>query len=593
MTPIDFIIPKQEVFFPFLTWKKLVRIGTIRADALAGIVGALAVLPQAVAFATIAGLPPAFGLYAAIVPAIVAALFGSSKHLVSGPTTAISLVVFGTLSPLATPGSPEYVTLALTLAFLVGIMEFGFAWLKLGGLLNFISHTVIVGFTAGAACLIAVSQIKNFFGITVPVGVSFMETIRFFALHIGDINPFTLGTALVALGTGIFFRKFFKKVPYMIPVIVIGSIAGVIINQYFGIDTTHLRTVGALPNGLPPFSIPSFHWDILRELASPALAVTFLALTEAVAISQSIALRSGDRIDSNQEVFGQGLSNIIGSFFSAYPSSGSFNRSGLNFEAGAQTPLASIFAAAFLAGIVVFVAPLSAYLPLAVMAAVLFLVAWGLVDFRHIRGVWKTSRWEFSLLAVTFFSTLFFELEFAVFIGIFLSIALYLHRASQPTVLSYLPDTTHQTRRFSSDPTIPRCPQLSIVRIEGSLFFGSVTTIENELTRLRDRFPEEKNLLIVADSLPIIDMVGADFLLREQTRRRKDGGDLYLSNIRPKVRETLERGGYMKKFGLGHIFECKTEAIPAIVAKLDRDRCSRCTARIFRECPQKKMENVR
>ncbi len=573
--------------FPFLEWRKKITKETLYKDGLAGFVGAFAVLPQAVAFATIAGLPPQYGIYAAIVPAIIAALFGSSRHLVSGPTTAISLVVFASLLPYATPGTTEFIGLAITLSFLVGVMELLMGWMRLGSLLNFISHTVIVGFTAGAAILIASSQIKNFFGIPIPQGSSFYETIANFFAHLGNINPYVTLVALTTLLTGVLFRHHFKKVPYMIPAILIGSLLGFVFNHFLTPAVTGLKTVGALTASLPPLSYPHLDLETISLLASSAFAVTLLALTEAAAIAQAVALRSGDRINTNREFVGQGLSNIFGSFFSSYPVSGSFNRSGLNYEAGAQTPLASVFAALALVVIVLFIAPLAAYLPLAVMAAVLFLVAWGLIDFHHIHGIWKASYREFGLLMITFISTLFIELEFAIFVGTFFSIALYLHRSAMPAVLTYLPDPAHHQPRFSTRTKGPRCPQLSVVRIEGALFFGSVNEVETKMYDLKDVHPDEKYLLLVLDSMPVIDLAGLDMLLHEREARQKQGGDLFITNLSTKTHEMFERSGYMDKIGRDHVFESKNEALKKIIALLDEDICRTCPARIFRECPKR------
>lgn len=578
--------------FPFLEWKKKVTKETLRKDSIAGFIGAFAVLPQAVAFATIAGLPPQYGIYAAIVPAIIAALFGSSKHLVSGPTTAISLVVFASLVPHATPGTNEFISLAITLSFLVGAIQLVMGWMRLGSLLNFISHTVIVGFTAGAAILIASSQLKNFLGIAVPQGSSFYETLGAILSHINEANPYIVLVAMTTLLTGILFRRYFKKIPYMLPAILAGSLLGFALNHFLTPAVTGLQTIGAIPASLPPLSLPNLDLKTISLLASSAFAVTLLALTEAAAIAHAIALRSGDRINTNREFIGQGLSNVFGSFFSAYPASGSFNRSGLNYEAGAQTPLASVFAALALIVIVLFVSPLAAYLPLAVMAAILFLVAWGLIDFHHIHGIWRASYREFALLLVTFLSTLFIELEFAIFIGTFFSIALYLHRSSSPAVLTYLPDPLHNQPRFSTNIQGPRCPQLSVVRIEGALFFGSVNDVETKLHHIKEKHPQEKYLLAVLDSVPVIDLAGLDMFVREKELRQKQGGDLFLTNLSSKTREAFERSGHMDKIGRENIFVSKNEALKKIIPLLDKDICSTCPARIFRECPKKNLTDL-
>ena len=305
----------------------------IKADFLAALTGAVVVLPQGVAFATIAGMPPQYGLYAGMVPAIIAALFGSSRHLVSGPTTAASIVLFSALSGLAVPGSADYVTLALTLTVRVGVLELTLGLARMGALVNFISHSVVVGFTAGAAILIAVKQLKYFFGMEIPSGGHAHDIMSHFLGHLGEINPYATGVAIVTLLSGMAIRRWLPAVPYMIGAMLVGSFAAFGLNRWLGEATTGIAVVGALPASLPPLSAPALTLDNIKHLAPSALAVTLFALTEAVSIGRSLAARGGYRIDGNQEFIGQGLSNIAGPFFSGYVATGSFNRSGLDHEA--------------------------------------------------------------------------------------------------------------------------------------------------------------------------------------------------------------------------------------------------------------------
>ena len=377
-----------------------------RADLIAGITGALIVLPQGVAFATIAGMPPEYGLYAAMIPAIIAALFGSSWHLVSGPTTAISIAVFAAMSPLADPGSPQFIGMVLTLTFLTGLFQLILGLARMGVLVNFISHTVVIGFTAGAALLIAASQVKNFFGIAIERGAHFHVVIEQLILQSGNINPWVTLVGAVTLASGILAKRYIPKLPYMIVAMVIGSVVAWLLNQEIGVQTTLIKTVGALPSHLPPLSLPDFSYATIHKVLFPALVVTMLALTEAVSISRSIAVKSEQRIDGNQEFIGQGLSNLFGSFFSSYASCGSFNRSGVNYAAGAKTPMATVYASLFLMVVLLLVAPLASYLPTAAMAGILFLVAWGLIDFHHIASIGKSSRSETVVLWVTLLGTL-------------------------------------------------------------------------------------------------------------------------------------------------------------------------------------------
>ena len=569
-------------FLPFLLWWPLLTRGTLRADLRAGLSGALIVLPQGVAFATIAGLPPQYGLYAAMVPTVIAALFGSSWHLVSGPTTAISIAVYAALSHQAEPGSAEYIRLALTLTFLVGAFQLGLGLARLGALVNFISHSVVIGFTAGAAILIAASQVRNFFGLDIPRGTPFYEIARLLVAHAGDINPWVIGVGLVTLATGILSRRYLKRVPYMIVAMLVGSLLAEAIVLWRG-AAAGIVTVGALPAELPPPSLPDFSLGALRVTLGPALVITMLALTEAVSIARAIAVRSEQRIDGNQEFIGQGLSNLVGAFFSAYASSGSFNRSGVNYEAGARTPLASVFASLFLLAVLLAVAPLAAYLPTAAMAGILFLVAWGLIDFHHIRHIWHTSKAEATILFATLIGTL-FNLEAGIFLGVTLSLMFYLHRSSHPEIVPVVPAPEAGAYHFVRAQGHPECPQLRIVRINGAVYFGSAAYVQQALQEIDEANPLQKSVLIAAARISYIDIAGAEILAQEARRRRRLGGGLYFYRLNQAAQQFLRKGGYVRDIGEGAFFPVRSEVIRALYWTLDPDVCRSCAKRIFKEC---------
>ena len=526
------------------------------------------------------------GLYAAMIPAVIAALFGSSRQLVSGPTTAASIVLFSSLSVLADPGSADYVAYALTLTFMVGVIELAMGIARLGALVNFISHSVIVGFTAGAAVLIAASQLGNFFGLDLPRGLHLAEKLLYFVEHLGDIHPYATTVGVATLVAGIYFRRRFPRIPYMIVAMVAGSVASVVISRFFyvGGPAPGIHVVGALPATLPPLSAPDFNLTMIKELAPAALAVTLFALTEAVSISRSLAARSGDLVDGNQEFIGQGLSNIFGSFFSSYVATGSFNRSGVNYAAGAKTPMAAIIAGLLLMIIVLFVAPLLAHLPNAAMAGILFLVAFGIIDFAHIRKIVRASRSDSMVLWGTFLSTLFLALDFAIMLGVFLSLVIYLHRASRPRVRVRVPDPRLPKQRFNTDPSLPECPQFKMVRIDGPVFFGAVNYVAERLRIIAKHNSGQKHLLIMARTISFIDVAGAEMLAREASLRRQAGGQLYFHQLHDSARELLERGGYLQDVGEENIFYTKGEAISEIFQRLDRGICVRCEKRIFNEC---------
>ncbi|TCJ20246.1 SulP family inorganic anion transporter [Parasulfuritortus cantonensis] len=569
--------------FPFMRWWPMVNGETTRADLMAGLTGAMIVLPQAVAFATIAGLPPEYGLYAAMAPAVVAALFGSSWHLVSGPTTAISIAVFASVSPYAHPGSPEFIGLVLTMTFLTGLFQLVLGLARMGVLVNFISHTVVIGFTAGAAMLIAGSQIKNFFGVDIPRGTPFFKVLELFVEQLGQVNPYVTGVAVVTLLVGIAVKRWLPKIPYMIAAMVAGSLVAVAVNAAFGVDTTHIKTVGALPSGLPPLSMPDFSFHSVSQMTFPALIITMLALTEAVSISRAVAARSGQHIDGNQEFIGQGLSNLVGAFFSGYAASGSFNRSGVNYAAGARTPLAAVFASVFLAVILLLVAPLAAYLPTAAMAGILFLVAWGLIDVHHIGVLPKVSRQETVVLWVTLIGTL-IDLEKGIFFGIALSLALYLYRTSRPGVEAVLPDRSAASDHYFAVEDEQECPQIRFIRLNGSIFFGAVAHLQQRIQELEEEEPELRHLVVVASGVNFVDLAGAEFIAEQARHWRQKGGALYFYRMKPAVAEMLQRGGYMDDVKEYNLFPVGVRPIEVLAERLDANVCAGCDRRVFNQC---------
>ncbi|MGB7933963.1 MAG: SulP family inorganic anion transporter [Gammaproteobacteria bacterium] len=567
--------------FPFLGWWPLLGRETLRADFFAGITGAVIVLPQGVAFALIAGLPPQYGLYTAIVTPIVAGLFGSSHHLISGPTTAISIVVLATVKPFAVPGSPEFISMVLTLTFLAGAFQLALGLARMGQLVNFISHSVVIGFTAGAAILIATSQLKHYIGVTLSHGQSFVHTWINLYGQLPDLNVYAAVTASVTLLAAILFRRYRPRWPGMLFAMVIGSL----LSLFIGGEQHGVNLVGSLPARLPPLSLPDFSLDTIRTLGPGAMAVALLGLIEAVSIARAIAARSEQRINGDQEFIGQGLSNLVGSFFSSYAGSGSFTRSGINFQAGARTPMAAIFAALMLAVVLLVVAPLTAYLPMPAMAGIILLVAYNLIDFHHIRQTLRASRSDASVLVTTFMATLFMELEFAIYIGVILSLVLYLNRTSKPRIYTVAPDQADRLRRMTVKTAgLMECPQLRIIRIDGSLFFGAVNHVAGTFHLFQQRDPDRKHLLIVASGINFIDIAGAEMLIQEARRRRKNGGGLYLVKVKEGLYESMRKGGYLEEFGSGNVFQSKGEAITAIFEKLDRERCRHCAQRIFSEC---------
>lgn len=569
---------------PFLVWLPRVSVESLRADVLAGITGAVVVLPQSVAFAAVAGMPLEYGLYAGMVPAIVAALFGSSWHLVSGPTVAGSLVLFSALSKFAVPGTWEYVQLALTLTFLVGVLQLAMGLARLGVLVNFISNAVLVGFTAGVAILIMAKQTSNFFGLEMDTSGHVHDVLLEFVAELGGLNPYVTGVGLCTLIVGVLVKLYAPRWPYLIVAMLAGTMLGLALELWVGRESSNIATVGPLPDDLPPLSSPALSLEVVRQLAPAVVAATLFALVEAVSIGRSLALKTGQHLNGNQEFIGQGLSNIAGSFFSGYLATGSFNRSAINYQAGARTPVSAVVAAVGLMLVVLLAAPLAQYLPTASMAGVLFLVAWRLIDLNQIRHILRISAAEAAVLVTTFAGALFLDLEFAIFLGVLLSLVLYLKRTSHPAVHPRVPNPHHPRRKFTTDTNLAECPQLKMVRIDGSLFFGAVPHVEEVMRTYRERRPGQKHLILLMQGVNFVDLAGAEFIVKQARARRAEGADVYLCRCKGEVLKTLERGGYLRIIGKDHVSQSKTEIIGQAFAKLDRDICQACTARIFREC---------
>ena len=570
-------------FFPFLRWGRNLTRESVHVDMLAGLTGAAIALPQGVAFAAIAGMPPEYGLYTCMVPAIIAALFGSSWHLVSGPTTAASIIMFTSLSGMAIPGSEKYVAMAITLAFMVGVLQLVMGMVRLGALVNFISHSVVVGFTAGAACLIAAKQAKEFLGIDIPDGMHLFNTIEFLWVNWEQLHPLVMLVSIITLLTGILAQRRLGGMS-MIAALLVGSAAAGLFNLAFGEQTSGIGMVGALPQQLPPLSMPQFSFEIFRQLSPLALAMTLFALTEAVSIARSISLKSGQPINGNQEFIGQGLSNIFGSFFSSFVATGSFNRSGANYDAGARSPLAAVMAGVLLIVLVLLLAPLTSHLPKAAVSGLLFLVAWRLINFAQIHKILRADKNEAIILGVVFFGTVFFSIEFAILAGVILSLMTFLRKTSRPRLSPRVPDPESRTRKFIYGQFLPECPQLKILRLDDSLYFGSVAHVGELFRRYREHYPEQKHLFLLTKGIAQVDVAGAELLIKEVRERRDLGGDLYMYQLRGTASKVFDRGGYRDEIGEANIFNNKEDAISAIFDRLDKNICATCEQRIFVEC---------
>ena len=592
----------------FGPWVRSVTPTSLRADLIAGMLSALLVLPQGFAFASLAGLPPEYGLYTALLPCVVAALFGSSWHMVTGPTNANSLALFATLAPLAVVGSPAYIQLALAVTLMVGVMQWLVGVLRLGSAANFISPSALRGFMTGAAALIALHSLTDFFGLAPPSdhGTGGLLVHLSQNLSASATAAWLVGACTLALA--VLLKRLLPRWPYMLVALIAGSSMAAWLNSaLFGNSLGNslwlgstVKVVGAIPAIWPAFHWPGVKLDRLPELLSIAFALTIVALGQSISVAKTVALRSGQAIDANREFRGQGAANIVGSFFSCYVACGSVNRSTPNFEAGARTPLAAVFSAGLLLLLLAFTAPLLSHIALPAIAALLLLVAWSLFDVPGWKKLWRQSRADFSIAAVTALATVSIRLEMAILLGTMLSLVVYLHRTSRPPmrVMGFdapaSVDSASKSERpfvvLSADNSaalpqaLPECPQLKMIRMEGEVYFGAVPHVSDALRDLRAPTHAPKHLLVMAKSMNFIDAAAADLWRAELTARRAAGGDLYFHRPRPEVLAFWQRVDYIQALGEDHIFATKRAAIANIFKRLDKDVCARCSVRLFDEC---------
>ena len=567
-------------------WLARVSRQSLRADALAGLLGAVLVLPQAIAFATLAGLPAQYGLYSAVVPCIVAALLGSSWHVVTGPTNANSLALFAMLAPLAVVGSPAYVELALVVTLLVGLIQFATGALRLGSIANFISPTALHGFTGGAALLIAIHALNDGLGLALPPGQHAGQVLLGAVAHLREVQP---GALLVTAGTlvsTIVARRWRPDAPFMLIGLAFGTALAFALTRAGGFAP--VQRVGALASPLPPWHVPDIPWQRLPELLGVASALAVVALAQSISIAQALADRSGQRIDGNREFIGQGAANLVGGFFSCYVACGSLNRSLPNLEAGARTPLAAVASGLFVVPLVALSSPLLALIPHAAIAALLMLVAWSLLALPRWRLLLRASTAEFGVALLTLIATLTLRLEIAVLIGSALSLGLFLQRTAKPAMRTMGFDSDAPDRRFvvrdDTPATLPECPQLKLLRMEGSVYFGATAHVSDRLQALREQATPQRHLLVMAKSMNFVDLAGSELWRRELQHRRAMAGDLYFHRPRPPVLAQWRQDGLLDALGADHLFPDKRTAIRAICQRLDPAVCARCRVRVFEEC---------
>jgi SulP family sulfate permease len=576
----------RETFFRIVPAFDSLRTYSLRSlalDTTAGITVATVAVPQAMAYAQVAGLPPHYGLYTAIVMTAVGALFDSSKQLINGPTNAISIAV---LSALVAFPEADRVQLAILLAFLVGAVQALITLLRLGDLNRYISHAVIVGFTLGAAVLIVLDQVKNLLGLrSVGTGEEGFLT-RFWATisHIDQTNRATLfvglGTVAIALVLGYLNRR----LRFPLPALLIAVMGMAAVVWAGGLDRQGVAVVGSIPAKLPSFELPKLDWIHVRALAGSTLAIALLGLLEALAMAKAIAAQTGQKLDINQQCLSEGLANLTGSLFHCYPGSGSLTRSTINQQAGAQTQWSGVICAAVVALTVLLFARFAYYIPRSGLAGILMLAAWRLVDRQQLSYHLRASRSDAWIVVLTAIAAVAISIEFCILIGVFLSFLFYLPRAARihMTELVLAPERVVR-ERISSDPP---CGRIRIFSLEGEFFFGAAPELEDHFEKITALATTGIRVVVLrVKRARNPDPVCLAVLERFIDRMDKLGSTVLLCGVRPDFMRIIEASGLVRRLGqekvfvfqeTGAVWSSTLEAIRVAYDLLKGDVCAIC-----------------
>lgn len=549
----------ENRIFPILQWLPGYKKSYLTGDIFAGLTVGVMLIPQGMAYALIAGLPPVYGLYAAIVPQLIYALLGTSRQLAVGPVAMDSLLVATGVSLLAMEGTEAYVGFTIMLAFLVGIFQMLFGLFKMGFITNLLSRPVISGFTSAAAIIIALNQLKYLLGVEVTKSTRIHEVVIDASTKIQDTHLLTFGIGLV----GIIVIKGVKRINAMIPGALIAVVLGIVTIYFFQLDEKGVAVVGTIPSGMPQFLLPHFSLGQLSELIPLALTIAVVAFMESYSVAKSIeAKRRDHKVNPNRELIGLGAANFFGSLFQSYPIAGGFSRSAVNDQAGANTPLSSVISAGLIALTLLFLTPLFYFLPNAILASIIMVAVYNLIDFSYARTLWRENKVEFVLLFVTFIITLSFSMVPGIVSGVVLSILILLYRAANPhiAVLGRLRGRTEfrNVKRFSD---LEVWPDKLIVRVDAALTFINIQFLKDFLELELSRNKDIKAVIIDAASVSYVDATAALGLTEIVHNLKQRQIDLLLTDVIGPVRDILFRTGLLKEIGVDNIYLSLNDAI--------------------------------
>ncbi len=556
-------------FLPFLAWIGEIKdSGVLKADAVAGLTVALVLVPQSMAYAQLAGLPPQHGLYASFLPVMIAALMGSSRQLGTGPVAVVSLLTAAAVPTILPEGATmeQYVIYASLLAFLVGVFQFALGALKLGFVINFLSHPVVVGFTNAAAIIIGTSQLNKVFGVAKGAGENTYEQVWGTLVNATtDTHMVTLSIAVVAFAIMIAIKKFLPRWPGVLIAVAVTTVASWMINFGGSVEDGGYggAIVGVIPEGLPSLVLPTFDFSVMNQMLVTAITIGLIGFMEAISIAKAMAAQTKQRLDADQELMGQGLSNVVSSLFQGYAVSGSFSRSAVNISAGAVTGFSSVVTAVIVGLTLLFLTPLLYHLPQATLAAVIIMAVINLIKFEPIKHAWKVEKHDAIVAITSFILTLLFapHLENGIVIGVILSLALFLFRTMTPRFVELSAHSGSNMFVSVQDNEIESCEVVSIVKYSGSLYFANAGYFEDRMLGLiANKQPCIKYVIVDMAGINQIDASGEEMLSGLLERCSSNGVEILFARTEG-IESVLRKSGFMDKFGENRFYDRRTSAL--------------------------------
>lgn len=571
-------------FLPFLQWMRHYRRDDLIGDLIAGLIVAIMLVPQGMAYALLAGLPPEVGLYASIVPLIVYGLLGTSRSLAVGPVAIVSLLVATGVSPFAEPASADYLQLTLTLAFMVGVLQVGMGLLRIGFLVNFLSHPVLSGFTSAAAIVIGFSQLKHVLGYNVPRMEHFYEQVSYTVQHLAETNSVALVMGLLSMAILFYFkngiadllRRLGLAEALVLPLSKIGPLVVVLIGTLAvwagGLDESmNIKIVGAVPAGLPKLTMPLFDPSVWQQLLPTALTISFVGYMESISVAKSLAAKRREKVDPNQELVALGAANFGAMLTGGYPVTGGFSRSIVNFAAGAKTGLASIITALLVAFTLLFLTPLFYFLPNAVLAAIILVAVSGLLDAHTLQHAWQYNKADAVSLMVTFLAVLAIGIENGILVGVASSILLFLWRTSKPhvAVIGRMYDSQIYRNVLRHD--VQTWPHVVNVRVDQSLYFANTKFLEDTVLAIVAEQPRVKHVVLAGTSINHIDTSALETIEQLHEKLNDSGVTLHFAALKGPVMDKLKKIGFVDEMGQQHFHLSTHEAMKALGCVQDED----------------------